>query len=203
VSLRTHSINQVPLYQKLSEMKHQNIIDRIRNGTYTRAELITLRTNAESMQKKGDADAKTVIDEIDKGSPADKTMVFMGFCPGANFENRLDIEWKANGICTFIFFESEQQVERFNNIWPGDLIILKKRHQFGKTMLLYGYGRVTGVKFDNDNNRYLEMNWSPQEEIIEVPLMGANSTVDVRTIEQVEGEMPGSFYTWLNYGLNQ
>ena len=75
----------------------------------------------------------------------------MGFCPGANFDNRLDIEWKEKGICTFIFLRSEQQLERFNDIWPGDLIVLKKRHQFGKTMLLYGHGRATGIKYDQDN----------------------------------------------------
>ena len=181
-------------------MKYQKIIDQIRSGAYTRAELVKLRANVESKHKKGDADAKTIIDEIDQASPADKTMVFMGFCPSANFDNRLDVEWKEKGACTFTFLDSEQQLARFNDIWSGDLIILKKRHQFGKTMLLYGHGRVTGVKYDQDNNRYLEMNWSPQEEIIEVPLMGCNSTVDTRTIEQVETEMPAQFYTWLNYG---
>lgn len=181
-------------------MKHQKTIDQIRSGAYTRANLIKLRANAVSMHKKGNADAIAVIDEIDLATPTDKTMVFMGFCPGANFDNRLDIEWKEKGICTFIFLDSEQQLVRFNDIWAGDLIILKKRHQFGKTMLLYGHGRVTGVKHDQDNNRYLEMDWSPQEEIIEVPLMGCNSTVDTRTIEQVEAEMPAQFYMWLNYG---
>jgi hypothetical protein len=42
------------------------------------------------------------------------------------------------------------------------------------------------------------MNWSTQDQIIEVPLMGCNSTVDVRTIEQVEAEMPVDFFSWLN-----
>ena len=117
-------------------MKYQSNIDRIRNGSYTRTELIKIRTNAEAKLKKGDEDAKAVIDAIDQSTPADKTMVFMGFCPDADMENRLDIEWKEKGICTFIFLESEQQLARFNNIWPGDLIILKKRQQFGKTMCL-------------------------------------------------------------------
>jgi hypothetical protein len=181
-------------------MKHQKTIDKIRRGTYTRADLIKLRANAESILKNGDADAQSVIDEIDLASPTDKTMVFMGFCPDADFDNRLDIEWKEEGICTFIFLDSEQQLGRFNDIWPGDLIVLKKRHKFGKSMLLYGHGRVTGVKHDKNSNRYLEMNWSSQEEIIEVPLMGCNSTVDVRTVEQVEAEMPEQFYIWLNDG---
>ena len=179
-------------------MKHQKAIDRIRSGGYSRAELVKLRSNAESMYKKGDSDAEIVMDEIDKASPMDKTIVFMGFCPGADFDNRLDIEWREKGVCTFIFHESEQQVERFENIWPGDLVVLKKREKFGKTMLLYGHGRVTGVKNDQEQNRYLEMSWSSQQEIIEVPLMGCNATVDVRSIEQVEAEMPPKFYAWLN-----
>jgi hypothetical protein len=59
---------------------------------------------------------------------------------------------------------------------------------------------VTGIKHDQENNRYLEMNWYPQEEVIEVPLMGCNSTVDVRTIEQVEAEMPAQFYPLAKHG---
>ena len=153
-------------------MKHQKTIDKIRNGVYTRSDLIKLRTNAEVMQKKGDADAAAVIAEIDTATPTDKSIVFMGFCPGADFNKRLDIEWKKEGICTFIFLSSEQQLDRFNDIWPGDLLVLKKRHQFGKTMLLYGHGRATGIKRNQDNTRYLEMDWSTQGRIIEVPLMG-------------------------------
>jgi hypothetical protein len=179
-------------------MKHEKIIDKIRGGSYTRSDLIKLRANAQTLQEKGDTDAAAVIAEIDGTNPLDKSLIFMGFCPGASFDNRLDIEWKEKGICTFEFLKSEQQLDRFNGIWPGDLIILKKRHQFGKTMLLYGHGRVTGVKYDRSNMRYLEMAWSKQEQIVEVPLMGCNSTVDVRTDEQVDGEMPPAFYSWLN-----
>jgi hypothetical protein len=179
-------------------MKYQDKIDKIRSGAYTRSQLIQMRSNAEALQKKGDTDAAAVIAEIDTATPTDKTIVFMGFCPGANFDNRLDLDWKEQGICTFIFLRSEQQVERFNEIWPGDLIVLKKRHQFGRTMLLYGHGRATGVKYDQDNNRYLDMDWSTQDQIFEVPLMACNSTVDVRTIERVEAEMPIEFFSWLN-----
>lgn len=179
-------------------MKYQKTIDRIRSGACTRSELIKLRSNAESLQKKGDADVATVIAEIDTATATDKTVIFMGFCPDANFDNRQDIDWKENGICTFTFLRSEQQVDRFNGIWPGDLVVLKKRHKFGKTMLLYGHGRAIGVKYDQDNTRYLEMDWSTQDQIIEVPLMGCNSTVDSRTIEQVEAGMPVEFWSWLN-----
>lgn len=179
-------------------MKHQKTIDKIRGSFYSRADLIKLRANAQALHERGDVDAAVVIAEIDGTSPIDKAMVFMGFCPGANFDNRLDIEWKEKGICTFTFLQSEQQLERFNDIWPSDLIVLKKRHQFGKTMLLYGHGRVTGVKYDQSQTRYLDVNWSKQDQIIEVPLMGCNSTVDIRTIKQVEEDMPPEFYSWLN-----
>jgi hypothetical protein len=178
-------------------MKYQSTIDKIRSKTYSRAQLVRMRANAEDKLQQGDKDAKTVLDEIDRTEPTDESIVFMGFCPAATMDNRLDIEWKKNGICTFIFLDSPHQLERFNNIWPGDLIVLKKRHVFGKTMQLYGHGRVTGVQYDTRGDRYLLMNWSSQAEVIEVPLMACNSTVDVKTIEQVEAEMPESFYTWL------
>lgn len=145
----------------------------------------------------GDFEAKLVIDEIDAAAPLDTNIVFMGFCPSADFNNRMDTAWKEKGICTFVHLDSEHQLERFNNIWTGDLIVLKKRHEFGKSMRLYGHGRVAGVKYDLKGNRYLEMNWADQDQVIEVPLMGCNSTVDVRTIEQVYAEMPKYFYDWL------
>ena len=84
-------------------VKYQKVIDKIRSGGYSRADLVKLRTNAESARQKGDSEAEVVIDEIDHASPTDKTMVFMGFCPGANFDNRLDIEWRQTNTCTFIF----------------------------------------------------------------------------------------------------
>ena len=177
-------------------MKYQKQIDKIRNGDYSRADLNRLRENV-ARRVQHDADARAVLEEIDRATPSDRYIIFMGFCPGADFANRLDVEWREKKVCTFVFLESEQQSQRFNDIWPDDLIVLKKRQRFGETMQLYGHGRVTEVKYDPSGNRYLEMNWSPQEEIIEVPLMGCNSTVDVRTIERVEAEMPVEFFTWL------
>ncbi len=63
--------------------------------------------------------------------------------------------------------------------------------------LIYGHGRVSSIAYDENNVRYLVMDWSSQEEIIEVPLMGCNSTVDVKSIEAVEDEMSEEFYKWL------
>jgi hypothetical protein len=178
-------------------MKHQKTLDRIREGKYSRAGLVNLRGNALRLLGGGDKDAQFVIDAIEQATPTDQYIVFMGFCPGAEFENRLDIGWKKDGICTFIFHDSEQQVERFASIHVGDLVVLKKRHKFGETMQLYGHGRVTGIRYDRENHRYLTMNWSDQANVIEVPLMGCNSTVDIRSVTAVAVEMPEFFYGWL------
>lgn len=163
----------------------------------SRTDLVNLKRNAEEKLAQGDFDAKEVLSAINIAKPVDSYVLFMGFCPDADVNNRLDIEWKEKGICRFDYFESEHQVDRFNTICAGDLVILKKREIFGKTMKLYGHGRVKSVAYDENNIRYLVMDWSDQEEIIEVPLMACNSTVDIKSIEAVEDEMPDGFYQWL------
>ncbi len=178
-------------------MRYEKIIKRIKSGRMSRDELVKLRLNANNEYDKGDSDARYVIDAINHAAPTDAYILFMGFCPGADFNERLDIKWKEKGICRFDFLESEHQVKKFNSICKGDLVVLKKRERFGKTMRLYGHGRVSGIAYDENNIRYLEMQWSNQEEIIEVPLMGANSTVDIKTIKAVEDEMPMEFHEWL------
>ncbi len=67
-------------------------------------------------------------------------------------------------------------------------------------MKLYGYGRVKTVAYDDNNMRYLVMKWEEQQEVIEVPLMACNSTVDIKSIKQVEEAMTDSFWQWL--GVN-
>lgn len=178
-------------------MSYENIVSKIQAGKMTRADLLSIREKAEAKLKLGDTDAKAVLDAINISQPVDDYIVFMGFCPDADFENRLDIEWKEKGICEFDFPESTTQVERFDNICAGDLIVLKKRERFGETMKVYGHGRVKAAAYDSNGNRYLRMNWSTQNEIIEVPLMGCNSTVDVRAIDAVNNEMPEEFFKWL------
>jgi len=182
-------------------VKYKRQLDRIHARGYSRAELNELRKKAQPLAANGDTDAQTLLREIDRAGPSDNYVVFMGFCPGADLRNRLDTEWRKKGICTFVFHESEQQSDRFNDIQVGDLVILKKRHQFGKTMQLFGHGRVTDVDYDPEGHRFLRMNWSPQQQVLEVPLMGCNSTVDVKAIEKVEGEMPDEFFTWLGTEL--
>ncbi len=55
-------------------------------------------------------------------------------------------------------------------------------------MKLYGHGRVAEVALDSDwLYHFLKMNWSDHSQIIEVPLMGCNSTVDIKSMDTVEG----------------
>jgi len=178
-------------------MKYDKILEKISAAKMSRTELQDLRSNALSKFKAGDDEAMEVISAIDVATPNDTYILFMGFCPDADINNRLDIEWKEQGVCHFDYYESEIQVERFSRICVGDLVVLKKREQFGKTMKLYGHGRVIEVAFDPGEHRFLKMKWSDQSDIIEVPLMACNSTVDIKSMEAVEGEMPNEFFIWL------
>ena len=178
-------------------MKYIKAVERVRSGEMSRSDLARLKRNAEQKLATGDEEARQVLDAINNATPTDSYVLFMGFCPGADFSERLDTEWKKQGICRFDYLESEHQAERFNSICKGDLVVLKKREKFGKTMKLYGHGRVKTVAYDDDQIRYLKMDWSDQDQVIEVPLMGCNSTVDVKSIEIVEDEMPQEFYEWL------
>jgi len=67
-------------------------------------------------------------------------------------------------------------------------------------MRVYGYGLVTGITKDDKGNRVLKVDWSSQEQVIEVPLMGCNATIDIRTINKVRAEMSDEFFEWLNQG---
>lgn len=177
--------------------KYWKIIERIKSVGLSRTELLIIEQNARSALDKGDADARAIIDLIAASLPNERYFIFMGFCPGADFSNRQDYRWRAEAICDFFFYESERQMERFRSIAPGDLIILKKRQQFARTMKLYGHGRVKGKRSTAKGDRILEMDWSLQQAEIEVPLLGCNDTVNLRSVERVEGEMPKEFWEWL------
>lgn len=178
-------------------MKYKKQLEKLKKSEYSREAILKLKSNAERLVATGDFEAQVVLDAIDISTPSDQYILFMGFCPGGNFENRQDLEWKEKGICTFDYIESESQVNRFNDVYPGDLVVLKKREKFGKTMKLFGHGRVKSVSYNDDGIKYLNMDWSSQNEVIEVPLMGCNSTVDIRDIITVNKEMPEDFFTWL------
>jgi hypothetical protein len=97
----------------------------------------------------------------------------------------------------------EYPQERFDSICAGDIVVLKKREQFGKTMKVYGHGWVRSIAYDSDEVRYFVMDWSEQSSVLEVPLMGCNSTVDIKAMEVVENEMPGEFWIWLGLPVSQ
>jgi hypothetical protein len=178
-------------------MKYENIISRIAQGLLSRSDLRDLRINAVSKFQAGDEEAREVLAAIDAGVPSDQYILFMGFCPDADINNRLDIEWKQRGVCEFTYYESAVQLERFNRVCAGDLVVLKKREKFGESMTLHGHGRVSRVEIDDQGHHALVMDWSEQNRVIEVPLMGCNSTVDTKSIAAVEAEMPPEFFNWL------
>jgi hypothetical protein len=67
-------------------------------------------------------------------------------------------------------------------------------------MRVYGYGLVTGITKDDKGNRVLKVDWSSQERVIEVPLMGCNPTINIKDSDKVRAEMPDEFFEWLNQG---
>jgi hypothetical protein len=178
-------------------MKNEELIAKIKSGHMKRSDLAKIRFNAQKKLASGDIFAAQVVQAIDEACPLEMEYVFMGFCPGADFKKRQDIHWKNEGICEFLYYESKPQANRFNKVAPGDLIILKKRQIFGKTMALYGHGRVKAICFNDDNIKYLKMDWSKQDQIIEVPLLGANSTIDVKSSSDIAKHMPDEFFEWL------
>lgn len=192
-----HSWLNEPQKNENIQIRYEKVIERIKSSKMSRSDLIKLKRNAENKFASGDTGVKDVLIAINNAKPMDPSILFMGFCPSADFTKRLDIEWKKKGICRFDYTESKQQLKKFDAIYKGDLVILKKREEFSKTMKLYGHGRVSSVAYDENNTRYLVMSWSSQNKIIEVPLMGCNSTVDVRLIETVEDNMPDEFYKWI------
>ena len=158
-----------------------------------------LRANAVNKAQLGDPVAIAVLEAIATTGlhTSDRKYIFMGFCPGADFQNRLDEKWMSEGICDFDFIESDQQQARFSEIMPGDTIILKKREKFGETMRLFSHGKVAEVV---ETGRKLKVDWHTAAETILVPLMACNSTVDMRSPENVETAMPPEFWSWLGSG---
>ncbi|NVJ99920.1 MAG: hypothetical protein HWE12_00120 [Oceanospirillaceae bacterium] len=76
-------------------------------------------------------------------------------------------------------------------------MILKKHEEFGKTMRIYSHGKVKAAKTSRIELPYLPVDLITPEEFLELPLMGCNTTVDVRSIKRVEDEMPEEFWEWL------
>lgn len=178
-------------------MAHEKTIQTIEAGKMTRGDMVKLYEKAKREFIAGKPDAESVMNAIAAASALDAFIVFMGFCPDSNFANRKDIAWKKAGVCRYDDVAQTVQMERFNSLYRGDLIVLKKRNVSKQTMELHGFGRVDSIAFDADGNRYLRMNWSLQERVITVPLMGCNLTVNTRPIEKVEEQMAAEFFYWL------
>jgi hypothetical protein len=178
-------------------IRHLKTIDRINNKNLSRTEMATLEARARDAIMRGDAGAQSVLDAIAVAMEKTRYIVFIGFCPGGSVRNRLDIAWKQQGICTFEYFSSDDQFEKFVSIRVGDLIVLRKRQQIGKTMRLYGHGRVTARDLSNSGDRILQVKWSEQRDEIVVPLMSCNEAINVRDIIKVEAVMPLEFWDWL------
>ncbi len=178
--------------------ENRDILAKLQSMSCSREELLKFRADAKVSWLQGDLEAEKILDAIDQIKPVDDFTVFMGFCPYGLLKNRLDTQWKMQNICTFDFQASEVQIRRFNKIFSGDLVVLKKREVFAVSMRLYGFGRVDQVKTDQSGNRKLLMKWSNQREEIVVPLMGCNSTVNVKNRAQVGGEMPAHYFDWLD-----
>ena len=137
-------------------MSYEKVANRVKSGEMSRAELLGLKRNAEDRFADGDEDSREVPKAINHAAPTDSYIVFMGFRPDADFSRRLDKEWKNLGIRRFHYVESEQQVERFDGICRRDSASPKKREKFGRTMKLYGHGRVRDIAYDEDDRKYLK-----------------------------------------------
>jgi hypothetical protein len=178
----------------------EKLIQRIRAGEIRRADLVIYEANAR--QKRNDQDAIFLLEAIAQARPKDLYYVFMGFCPNADMNNRRDIEWRKQGRCTMEKWDgwSARQLADYESIKVGDLIVLKKRQKIGVSMRLFGYGRVTGINYEPGADfldRYLEVAWSNQSAVIEVPLLGCNATINLLDVDDVNRRMPAEFIDWL------
>ena len=185
------------------DYKFDTTIHKIQNDELTRTEMFQIRENAKALLLKGEVRAQEVIDAINlKAVPElEAYYVFMGFCPGADLENRLDDKWTEEGICEFNFIQSETQLKQFCEIHTGDTMILKKRETFGETQNLSYHGKVTGVSDSKVTGlRYLRVDWKKPSKFLIVPLMGCNATVNLRKLEVVERDLPKEFWGWLASG---
>jgi len=129
--------------------------------------------------------------------PSMAEYIFMGYCPGGQIERALDEMWIKDSYCDFTYVESQVQMDKFFNIVPGDILILKKMLIDTQEMDISAWGRVKSIHTSKQTGiPYLRVEWTPKE-ILRVPLMGCVATVNVRSLEKVEAEMPVEFWDWL------
>lgn len=174
-------------------------MESVRSGNLSRTDLLRMKTNAEARLNENPR-IEELLELISKTAvpSLEAEYVFMGYCPGADLSRRKDTEWIAGGFITFEFIESDRQHKQFNGIHPPDKIILKKREEFGETMLIHAYGEVTESAISKSTGlTYHRVNWKIKDEPIIVPLLGCNATVNIRSITQVDEGMTPEFWDWL------
>lgn len=177
----------------------EQAMKNVSDGKYNRAELLNLKMNAETYLSEKpeifdllELISNTAVPELEL------EYVFLGFCPGADLKRRRDTEWIKRGFIDFHFIESKSQMAKFEAIHPPDKIILKKRQKIGKTMIIHAFGEVTHSNLDKTSGlTNHSVNWKITDDPLEVPLLGCNSTVNIRSIEQVDENMPEEFWQWL------
>jgi len=192
------------LMSSISEEQFTKFADKVRRKECSRTHMLKLEKIAKQEIAKGSECAKDLLEAIYTTAvpKLEKEYAFIGFCPGADFNNRQDEFWVQEGICRFDFIESDRQRERFNRIGVGDTIILKKRLHIGRTMELFNYGEVLQKKdSETTGKRYLLVDWHETDKYLIVPALGSNSTVDSRKLPMVEKAMEGhAFWEWLTSG---
>ena len=177
----------------------EQAIKNVSDGKYNRAELLNLKLNAENYLSKNPR-IFDLLELISNTSVPELELeyVFLGYCPGADLKRRRDTEWIEKGFIDFHFIESKSQMARFEAIHPPDKIILKKREKIGKTMIIHAFGEVTHSNLDRTSGLTSHsVNWKITDDPLEVPLLGCNSTVNIRSIEQINENMPEEFWQWL------
>ena len=178
-----------------------NRLERIKERP-TRPNLVW---NERTHQEVNDTSAVTLAGVKDRlarvarrtSAPNDQRIVFVDFCPGGVVLNRLDIGWLQQGICFFDHFSCEEQWETFQSIMVGDLIVMKRDSQISQTTRLYAHGRVIASELNENRDRVLLVNWSQDQDQIEVPMIRCNNMVKIQDIDEVEAEMPIDFWHWL------
>ena len=180
-----------------------DLVEKIRSGHFKRAAILTLRNNAVQRLNKDPDDQRALeVREVIDTTQVPKLLseyIFMGFMPGADSDRAIDDKWYSEGVCTFDFYEDENQTEDFYEILPGDMLITKKNLIATGEMEIYAYGYVTEcVDSPHSNKRWLKVDWKHPSEFIRVPSMGCTRTVNPRSLEMVDEKMPGEFWEWLD-----
>jgi len=183
-------------------MDPEKLRENIANGKVTRNQLYKLRNRYASLLSDPSKSqlASDLLDVVEATEipPSMAEYLFLGHCPGARVENSLLDQWVNDSYCDFRHIEDEKQLQKFFEIYPGDILILKKRDIAKQEMEISAWGKVTSVHTSRTTGiPYLRVNWTKPDHFLVVPLMGCTRTVNVRSLEKVENTMPPEFWEWL------